>query len=55
MDLGMLMGTTGYMLIGESLLLEVREMTPLGRWERVLQVPEACWLLSNCQKAPYMG
>ena len=28
-------------------------MKPLGTWELVLQVPEECWLLSNCQKSSY--
>ena len=30
----------------ESLLPEVRKMTPFNRWEMISQVPEDCWLLS---------
>lgn len=44
----MLTGTTGGQM---SLLPEVKEMTPFGRWEPVSQIPEKCWLLSKCQKS----
>lgn len=44
----MLVGATGTHI---SLLPEVREMSPFGRWEMVLQVPEEFWLLSNHQKS----
>lgn len=36
-----------------SLLPEVRDMTAFDIWERVSQVPEKCWLLSNLQKCSY--
>ena len=34
-----------------TLLPEGRERTPFGKGEPVSQVPEECWLLSNCQKS----
>ena len=43
----MLIVTTGSHM---SCLPEVREMTHFSRQKRTSQVPEKCWLLSNCQK-----
>lgn len=33
------------------LLLEGRKMTPVSRWKLSSQVPEECWLPSNCQNS----
>jgi hypothetical protein len=30
-----------------SLLLEVKKMTPFGRWELRKEIPKEGWLLSN--------
>lgn len=48
MDFEMLAGDTV-----NSFSTEVREMTPLARWELVSKVPDECWLLSNHQKSSY--
>lgn len=42
-----LIGVTGNQM---SLLPYIREMTPVGRWEPVSQVPKECWLFPNFQK-----
>lgn len=32
-------------------LPEKGEVTPFGRWEQASQIPQECWLPSNCSKS----